>query len=65
MEQDATVLRDVTVTGSKPMIQMGVDRKIFNVEKNITAAGVEQPSTLCVMLPSINVDIDNGNVIPA
>jgi len=60
MEQDATMLEGVTVTGAKPMIQMGVDRKIFNVEKSITSAG---GSAVDVMrnVPSINVDID-GNV---
>lgn len=60
MEQDATMLQDVTVTGSKPMIQMGVDRKIFNVEKSITSAG---GTAIDVMrnVPSINVDID-GNI---
>jgi outer membrane receptor protein involved in Fe transport len=60
MEQDATMLQDVTVTGSKSMIQMGVDRKIFNVEKSITSAG---GTAIDVMrnVPSINVDID-GNV---
>jgi outer membrane receptor protein involved in Fe transport len=60
MEQDATMLQDVTVTGSKPMIQMGVDRKIFNVEKSITSAG---GTAIDVMrqVPSVNVDID-GNV---
>jgi outer membrane receptor protein involved in Fe transport len=60
MDQDATMLQDVTVTGSKPMIQMGVDRKIFNVEKSITSAG---GTAIDVMrnIPSINVDID-GNV---
>lgn len=60
MEQDATMLQGVTVTGSKPMIQMGVDRKIFNVEKSITSSG---GSAVDVMrnVPSINVDID-GNV---
>jgi outer membrane receptor protein involved in Fe transport len=60
MDQDASVLEGVTVTGSKPMIQLGVDRKIFNVEKSITAAG---GTAVDVMrnVPSINVDID-GNV---
>jgi outer membrane receptor protein involved in Fe transport len=60
MQQDTTMLEGVTVTGSKPMIQMGVDRKIFNVEKSITSAG---GTAIDVMrnVPSINVDID-GNV---
>jgi outer membrane receptor protein involved in Fe transport len=60
MDQDASVLQDVTVTGTKPLIQMGVDRKIFNVEKSITSAG---GTAIDVMrnVPSLNVDID-GNV---
>lgn len=57
---DAEVLESVTVTGGKPLMQMGIDRKIFNVEKNITSAG---GSAVDVMrnIPSLNVDID-GNV---
>ena len=60
VEADAQVLESVTVTGSKPLMQMGIDRKIFNVEKNITSAG---GSAVDVMrnIPSVNVDID-GNV---
>lgn len=60
LEQDAQSLDAVTVTASKPLIQMGIDRKIINVEKNITAAG---GSAIDVMrnVPSVNVDID-GNV---
>ncbi|MBO9633219.1 MAG: outer membrane beta-barrel protein, partial [Chitinophagaceae bacterium] len=60
LEQDAQTLDAVTVSASKPLIQMGIDRKIINVEKNITAAG---GSAIDVMrnVPSINVDID-GNV---
>jgi outer membrane receptor protein involved in Fe transport len=60
LEEDAKVLESVTVTGSKPMMQMGIDRKIFNVDKSITAAG---GTAVDVMrnVPSLNVDID-GNV---
>jgi outer membrane receptor protein involved in Fe transport len=60
LEQDAQVMEAVTVTGSKPLIEMGIDRKIFNVEKNITSAG---GTAVDVMrnVPSLNVDID-GNV---
>jgi outer membrane receptor protein involved in Fe transport len=60
LEQDAQVLSEVTVTGSKPLIEMGIDRKIFNVEKNINSAG---GTAVDVMrnVPSLNVDID-GNV---
>ncbi len=60
MQIDENVLGSVTVTASKPMLQMGIDRKIFNVDKNITSAG---GTAVDVMknVPSVNVDID-GNV---
>lgn len=60
MEADAKLLENVTVTGSKSTLQLGIDRKVFNVEKNITSAG---GTAVDVMrnVPSLNVDID-GNV---
>jgi outer membrane receptor protein involved in Fe transport len=60
LEIDDKLLSGVTVTASKPLLQMGIDRKIFNVDKNITSAG---GSAVDVMknIPSVNVDID-GNV---
>lgn len=60
METDATTLENVTVTGSKPLISSGIDRKVFNVEKNINSAG---GTAVDVMknVPSIQVDLD-GNV---
>ena len=60
LEEDADLLESVTVTGSKPLMQMGIDRKIFNVEKNINSSG---GSAVDVMrnVPTLNVDID-GNV---
>src|SRR6476620_2229168 len=39
LEIDDKVLGNVTVTDSKPGLQMGIDRKVFNVDKNITSAG--------------------------
>lgn len=55
-----TQLQGVTVAGTKPMMSMDVDKKVFNVEKNIVSAG---GTALDVMknVPSVNVDID-GNV---
>ena len=47
VEADAQVLEAVTVSGSKPLMQMGIDRKIFNVEKNITSAGGERALMSC------------------
>jgi len=60
MEVDAQQLQNVTVVGNKPLLTMGIDRKIFNVEKNLTSVG---GTAVDVMknVPSVNVDID-GNV---
>ena len=60
MTADAKLLENVTVTASKPLFQMGVDRKIFNVDKNIVGAG-QTAQELMKSIPSVNVDID-GNV---
>ena len=35
IEVDAQVLGGVTVTASNPLFSMGIDRKIFNVDKNL------------------------------
>jgi outer membrane receptor protein involved in Fe transport len=60
LEINTEVLSGVTVTANKPLLQMGIDRKIFNVDRNIVSAG---GSAVDVMknVPSLNVDID-GNV---
>ena len=60
LEEDVTELGDVTVTATKPTFEMGVDRKIFNVDKNIVSAG-QTATELMKSIPSVNVDID-GNV---
>ena len=60
METDAQQLQNVTVVASKPLLTMSIDRKVFNVEKNLTSVG---GTAVDVMknVPSVNVDID-GNV---
>jgi outer membrane receptor protein involved in Fe transport len=58
---DEKVLTNVTVSASsKPLVQLGIDRKIYNVEKDLTTAG---GTAVDVMknVPSVSVDID-GNV---
>ncbi len=54
------VLENVTVTSEKPGLQLGIDRKVFNVDKNLVSAG---GTAVDIMrnVPSLNVDID-GNV---
>jgi len=57
---DEKQLAGVTVTASSPTMRMDIDKKVFNVEKNITSAG---GTAMDVMrnVPSVQVDID-GNV---
>lgn len=60
IEMDEKVLTNVTITASKPLMTLGIDRKIFNVDKNITSAGGTGVDVM-KNVPSVNVDID-GNV---
>lgn len=60
LKGDAAQLQGVVVTATTPTMKMDIDKKVFNVEKNITSAG---GTAVDVMrnVPSIQVDID-GNV---
>ncbi len=61
MEEDATNLGNVTVTSTaKPQFEMGIDRKTFNVDKNLVSTG-QTATEIMKSIPSLNVDID-GNV---
>ena len=61
LTSDATQLQEVTVSATKSLMRLDIDKKVFNVEKNIVSAG---GTALDVMknVPSVNVDID-GNVL--
>ncbi len=56
---DEKVLKQVEVTAEKVQMQLGLDKKIFNVEKNITATGGTAEDVL-KNIPSVTVDAD-GN----
>ena len=60
MDIDAQQLQNVTVVSKGSALTMSIDRKVFNVEKNLTSVG---GTAVDVMknVPSLNVDID-GNV---
>src|ERR1041385_6986457 len=60
MDIDEKVLAGLTVTSSKSGLQLAIDKKVFNVDKNIVSTG---GTAVDVMrnVPSLNVDID-GNV---
>jgi ferric enterobactin receptor len=60
LANDVKELSAVTVTATPPAMKLELDKKVFNVEKNIVSAG---GTAVDVMrnVPSVNVDID-GNV---
>ena len=61
LETDVSNLQDVTVASTaKQQFELGIDRKIFNVDKNNIAAG-QTATELMKSIPSLSVDID-GNV---
>lgn len=57
---DPKMLESVTVSANRSALSLGIDRKVFNVERNITSVG---GTAIDVMrnVPSVSVDID-GNV---
>jgi outer membrane receptor protein involved in Fe transport len=57
LEQQVTTLGNVVVTAQRPALQMGIDRKVFSVDQNITATG---GTALDVMrnIPSVSVDVE-------
>jgi outer membrane receptor protein involved in Fe transport len=61
LEEDATNLGNVTVTSTvKQQFELGIDRKVFNVDKNLASTG-QTATEIMKNIPSINVDVD-GNV---
>ena len=60
LEVEAKELQNVTVTASKPMMQMGIDRRTFNVDKSLAASG-SSGTDILRQIPTVNVDVD-GNV---
>ncbi|WP_069658723.1 TonB-dependent receptor [Arcticibacter eurypsychrophilus] len=56
----SNVLKEVVVQAQKSTIQLGVDRKVFNVEQNLVSAGGSATDILA-NVPTLSVDID-GNV---
>ena len=61
IEEDVNDLKSVTVSSTaKPQFEMGIDRKIFNVDKNLLSTG-QTAVEVMKNIPNLNVDID-GNV---
>jgi outer membrane receptor protein involved in Fe transport len=52
-------LDEVQINGEKNVMEMQVDKKVFNVDKNITTAGGSATDVLA-NVPSVSVDPDGG-----
>jgi hypothetical protein len=59
LEQDEKMLKEVEVVGQKATFEMGVDRKIYNVDKDLSAKGGTALDAV-KNIPTISVDAD-GN----
>ncbi len=60
MEGTEAKLKEVDIVGEKPIMELKVDKKVFNVEKNITTAG-GSASDVLQNVPSVSVDA-SGNI---
>lgn len=60
LETSATSLSDVVIEAEQSQYQVGIDKKVFNVGKDLTAAGASASEVL-QNVPSVTVDMD-GNV---
>ena len=60
LSSSETALKSVDIVGEKPIMELKVDKKVFNVEKNTTSAGGSAADVL-QNVPSVSVDAD-GNV---
>ncbi|MEO5911560.1 MAG: TonB-dependent receptor, partial [Pelobium sp.] len=56
----SSLLNEVVVTAKKDVIQLGIDRKVFNADQSIVSQG-GSASDLLATVPSVQVDLD-GNV---
>ncbi|MFI5172972.1 MAG: TonB-dependent receptor domain-containing protein, partial [Chitinophagales bacterium] len=60
MTLDATTLDDVNITVQKEYFQSSIDKKVYNIEKDIVASGGSASDALQT-IPSVVIDID-GNI---
>ncbi len=60
MQSSTHSLKTAVVTANKPTFSMGLDKKVFNVDKSLASVGGTATDVLR-QVPTVNVDID-GNV---
>lgn len=59
VQTTSQTLEEVQISGARPKMEMGIDKKIFNVEENITSSGGSATDVL-QNVPSISVDVDGA-----
>lgn len=59
LESDAKVLQAVDVTAQKSTMQMSIDRKVFNVDKNLSSVGGTAEDVL-KNVPSVTISSEGG-----
>jgi len=60
LSTDVSQLNEVTVTATKPLMKVDMDKKVFDVTQNIASVGGTAQDVM-KNVPSVNVDID-GNM---
>jgi outer membrane receptor protein involved in Fe transport len=60
LRSDSKVLKDVVVTGERSLMELQLDKRVFNVSKDLSNIGASASEVLD-NLPSVNVDVE-GNV---
>ncbi|WP_245967282.1 TonB-dependent receptor domain-containing protein [Ulvibacterium marinum] len=59
MEADVSALEEVVVTGEKTTVEVRLDKKIYNIGKDLTTSGATVSDALN-NVPSVTVDIDGA-----
>jgi outer membrane receptor protein involved in Fe transport len=60
LKPEANTLKGVTIVAERPDVEIKLDKKIYNIEKNLTITGGTAEDALKT-IPSVTVDLD-GNV---
>ena len=58
LDESGVTLKDVEIKSEKAMFQNQIDRKVFNVDKNLVSQG-GTASEVLRQIPSVNLDADN------
>ena len=57
LQEDSQVLEEVVVQGEKASMELQLDKRVFNVQKDLSNVG-RNASDILGNLPSVTVDVD-------